>query len=219
MRALIVSGIFAAASLPWSAYAQETRPPGQEFGFDVVYQLSQKVKFDGGSTVDLNDDLGATLWWGWRFNEHLDLQAAIDWSNVSYDANFQSGTFPGVSAKVSGDIETFVPKVVLNYNILKGPLTPFLNVGMGWAFVDTNIPNSRVQVGCWWDPWWGYICTPYQSTKSFDEFTYQVGAGVRWDINKSYALRLVYEKHWLDYSKASSTPDFDQFRLGMAFMF
>jgi opacity protein-like surface antigen len=219
MRTLIVSGILIAAGLPCSTYAQQTRPPGSEFGFDVVYQLSQTINFDGGSKVDFSDDVGATLWWSYRFNEHLDLQAALDWSKVDYDATFQSATVPGVQANASGDIETFVPKVVLNYNILEGPLTPFVNVGAGWAFVDTNIPNSRVQVGCWWDPWWGYICTPYQSTKSFDDFTYQLGAGVRWDINKSYSLRLLYEKHWLDYSKSSSTPDFDQFRLGMAFMF
>lgn len=217
MRTLIVPGILA-AGLSWSAHAQETRPPGSEFGFDVVYQLSQDITFDGNSTVDFSDDVGVSLWWSYRFNEHLDLQAALDWSEMDYDATFRSQT-AGLEANVSGDIETFVPKVVLNYNILKGPLTPFLSGGVGWAFVDTNIPNSRVQVGCWWDPWWGYICTPYQSTRSFDDFTYQLGAGVRWDINRSYALRLVYERHWLDYSKASSTPDFDQFRLGMAFMF
>lgn len=218
MRTLIISALLA-IGLPWSANAQETRPPGSEFGVDVVYQLSQEISFDGGSRVDFSDDVGVTLWWSYRFNEHLDLQGALDWSEVSYDATFQSGIAPGVQAEVSGDIETFVPKAVLNYNILKGPLTPFLNAGIGWAFVDTNIPNSRVQVGCWWDPWWGYICTPYQSTRSFDDFTYQLGAGVRWDLNKNYSLRLLYEKHWLDYSKASSTPDFDQFRLGMTFMF
>jgi len=218
MRTLIVSALLA-LGLPWSAFAQETRPPGSEFGFDVVYQLSQDITFDGGSKIDFSDDVGITLWWGYRFNEHLDLQGALDWSEVSYDATLQSAIAPGVQADVSGDIETFVPKLVLNYNILKGPLTPFLNAGIGWAFVDTNIPNSRVQVGCWWDPWWGYICTPYQSTRSFDDFTYQLGAGVRWDLNKSYSLRLLYEKHWIDYSEASSTPDFDQFRLGMTFMF
>jgi opacity protein-like surface antigen len=219
MRTLILSGIVAIASLPWAAYGQQTRPPGSELGFDVVYQLSQKIDFNGGSSVDLSDDVGVTLWWSYRFNEHLDLQVALDWSDIDYDATLQSGIAPGSRANISGDLETFVPKAVLNYNILKGPLTPFINAGIGWAFVDTNIPNSRVQIGCWWDPWWGYICTPYQSTKSFDAFTYQVGAGVRWDINESYALRLLYEKHWLDYSKATSTPDFDQFRLGMAFMF
>lgn len=218
MRTLIVLGILA-ASLSWSAHAQETRPPGSEFGFDLVYQLSQDITFDGDSTVDFSDDVGVSLWWSYRFNEHLDLQAALDWSEMDYDATFRSGNIAGLEANVSGDIETFVPKVVLNYNILKGPLTPFISGGIGWAFVDTNIPNSRVQVGCWWDPWWGYICTPYQSTRSFDDFTYQLGAGVRWDLNKSYSLRLLYERHWIDYPKADSTPDFDQFRLGMAFMF
>lgn len=218
MRILIVLSILA-ASLPWSAQGQGTRPPGNEFGADLVYQLSHKIKFDGGSIVDLNDDFGVSLWWGYRFSENLDLQVSLDWSDINYDATLQSGTFSGVQARASGDIETFVPKVVVNYNFLKGPVTPFVSAGLGWAFIDTNIPNSQVEVGCWWDPWWGYICTPYQSTKSVDAFTYQVGAGVRWDFNQSYSARLFYEKHWLDYSKATTTPDFDQFKLGMVFMF
>jgi opacity protein-like surface antigen len=76
-----------------------------------------------------------------------------------------------------------------------------------------------VQVGCWWDPWWGYICTPYQSTKSVDEFVYQLGAGVRWDLSPGYTLRLAYEKHWFDAGNATSTPDFDQWKLGIAFRY
>ncbi len=218
MRTLIVPGILA-ASLSWSAQAQQTRPPGPEFGVDVVYQLSSKVTFNGGSTVDFDDDLGATLWWGYRFNEHLDLQAALDWSDVHYRATLNSAILPGLQTGVNGSVETFVPKLVLNYNFLKGPVTPFLSGGIGWAFVDTNIPNSRVEVGCWWDPWWGYICTPYQSTRSFDDFTHQLGAGLRWDFNRGYSMRFAYEKHWIDFSRSNHTPNFDQFRLGLTFMF
>jgi hypothetical protein len=76
-----------------------------------------------------------------------------------------------------------------------------------------------VQVGCWWDPWWGQICTPYQSTKSIDDPVYQIGAGVRWDISTAYTMRFMYEKHWFDYDKAASTPDFDQLKLGITFRY
>jgi len=44
--------------------------------------------------------------------------------------------------------------------------------------------------GCWWDPWLGYICTPCQSTRTSNEFSYQAGVGLRWDVSTAMSLRL-----------------------------
>lgn len=209
-----------AASLLATAQAQsDKRGPGWDFGADVIYQDSTDLTFEGGSSLALDDDLGVALTFGYRFNSRFELAFALDWQSMDYEATLQSGLLPGVSIDVSGDMESFTPRVWGNYNFIDGPLTPFVNAGIGWSFVDTNIPTSRVQVGCWWDPWWGYICTPYQSTKSIDDFVYQVGIGGRWDFSNGFTLRLAYEKHWFDYSKATSTPDFDQFKLGIAFRY
>jgi opacity protein-like surface antigen len=217
--------LFAAAALTaglsTSAHAQSknTRGPGWDFGADVIYQDSTDITFEGGSTASLEDDIGVALTFGYRFNDHIELAFALDWQQLDYDATLQSGLVPNVSIDVSGDMETFTPRVWANYNFMDGPITPFVNAGIGWSFVDTNIPTSRVEVGCWWDPWWGYICTPYQSTKSIDDFVYQLGVGGRWDFANGFTLRLAYEKHWFDYSKATSTPDFDQIKLGLSFRY
>lgn len=218
MRASIVSGILV-ASLSSAAHAQTTREAGWEFGLDGVYQDAVEHAFEGGSKADFHDDFGLSAYVSYRFNERFELQFALDWAVVDYDVTLQSADNPDLQFTGSGDIETFTPKVMFNFNLLKGPLTPFLSAGAGWAFVDTNIPDGPAEVGCWWDPWWGYMCVPYQSTRSFDDFAYQAGAGVRWDISDTNSLRLLYEKHWLDYTKASSTPDFDQLKFGIAFQF
>ena len=107
----------------------------------------------------------------------------------------------------------------MNYNFLAADFTPYVTGGIGWSFIDTNIPNSQVEIGCWWDPWYGQICTPYQSTRTEDEFTYQVGAGVRWDFSPGFSMRFGYEKHWYDYGNATSTPDLDQLKLGVMFIY
>ena len=104
------------------------------------------------------------------------------------------------------------------FNFVDGPLTPFIAVGAGWSWIDTNIPTGSVQVGCWWDPWWGQVCAPYQNTKSVDGFRYSGGLGVRWDVGAG-SLRASWEMHWLDLDNASSTPQFDQFRLGYTWRF
>lgn len=218
MRASIVCGILV-ASLSSTVHAQTTREAGWEFGVDGVYQDSAEHSFQGGSHAEFDDDFGLSAYVGYRFNERLEVQFALDWAVVDYDVTLQSADRPDRQFSGEGDIESFTPKVAVNFNLLKGSFTPFVSAGVGWAFVDTNIPNGPTEVGCWWDPWWGYMCVPYQSTKSFDDFAYQAGIGVRWDFSDSNSLRLLYEKHWLDYSEASGTPDFDQLKFGVAFQF
>jgi hypothetical protein len=40
-----------------------------------------------------------------------------------------------------------------------------------------------------------------------------------WKFSRGYGLRLGYEKQWIDFGQTSSTPDFDQIRLGIVFMY
>ena len=75
------------------------------------------------------------------------------------------------------------------------------------------------QTGCYWDPWYGQICGTFQSTRSTDAFTYDLGLGVRWDLSTGYSLRLVYEKAWYDVENAEDAPDFDKFKLGIVFVY
>lgn len=218
MKRLILSCVLM-ANLSTAAYAQGSNSQGWEFGADLIYQDTADLTFEGGSTATLDDDFGIALVFGYRFNENLGLGFSFDWQEADYDVAVRSSLTPGLEFTGSADLETFTPRIWLNYNFTKGNISPYLNAGVGWAFVDTNIPNSRVQVGCWWDPWYGQICAPYQSTKSVDDFVYQAGVGVRWDVSPGYALRLAYEKHWFDYGKATSTPDFDQWKLGLTFRY
>lgn len=204
-----------------SAHAQSgvSREQGWEFGLELIYQLSSDMDFDGGSTVSTEDDLGFSATFGYRFNPRLSAEFAFDWTNVDYRASLASANFPGQSLNVRGEYEMFAPRVNVNFNLLEGDLTPYVNGGIGWAFIDTNIPDGQVVIGCWWDPWWGQICAPYQSTRTVDEFTYQVGAGVRWDFPRGFALRLGYERQWVDFGNSSGSEGWDQIRLNAIFRY
>jgi hypothetical protein len=102
---------------------------------------------------------------------------------------------------------------------MEGDFTPYVTGGIGYSFIDTNIPDAPPQTACWWDPWWGYVCDTFQSTRNVEEFTYQAGVGVRWDVSPGYTMRFAYEKHWLDLGEATTTPNFDQFKLGIVFRY
>jgi opacity protein-like surface antigen len=206
----------AMSSPAWAQYGYAgTRDAGWEFGVDGVYQDSAKWSFNGGSSVRVDSDYALTLNAGYRMSSRLEFSFALDWQKADYDATIQSADVPGLSADVSGDYEAFTPRASVNFNFLEGSITPYVTGGLGWSFVDTNIPNGRPTTGCWWDPWYGEICATVQDTHSADGLTYDLGAGVRWDASGGFSLRFGYEKHWYDFDKASGTPDLDQFKLGV----
>lgn len=209
------------ALLLCSAAALAERQPGWDFGGEVLYQFSQDVDFKGGSKAHLDDDLGLALSFTYRFNPRFELLFGVDWNSVDYNADIApaptspGGPILGSGFSVEGSIEYWTPRVGVNFNLLEGDLTPYATAGVGWSFIDTNVPQGRPQSACWWDPWYGYICGTFQNTKSIDELTYNVGVGLRWDLGGALSLRFGYERHWIDLNDASSTPGFDQLKIGI----
>ena len=202
----------------WSLAAHADRDTGWEFGGELIYQTSQDISGDNGSTAALDDDIGLALTFGYRVNPHLEVQFGVDWNTVDYTANLVSADLPNVEVGVDGELESFTTRVGVNYNFIDGPITPYVNGTIGYSFIDTNIPDGPPQSGCWWDPWYGQICGTWQSTRSLDKFIYGAGLGVRWDTSDTLSVRLEYQKRWIDASDAGS-PDFDQFKLGVTFMY
>lgn len=218
--ALLAGSLLVGGAANAQSSAQE-RGPGWEFGIDVIYQLSQDIDFNGGSSASLDDDFGIDINFGYRFSDKLELQISLDWQDIDYDLLVQSAppSLPDLQFRGTGSLEAFTPRVSVNYNFMNGPITPYVSAGIGWSFIDTNIPSGRAENVCWWDPWWGYVCGTVQNTRTLDEFAYQAGLGVRWDLGPGYTLRLAYEKQWLDLSEADGTPDFDQFKAGIVFRY
>jgi opacity protein-like surface antigen len=219
--ALIAGGLCAGGLLAAGAAKAADRGPGWEFGADAIYQFSQDIGFEGGSRASLDDDLGLSISVGYRFNDKLEIQFGLDWQNIDYDVVINSAppSLAGVQFSGSGSLDAVTPRFTANYNFMQGAITPYVSAGVGWSFIDTNIPSGRPQNVCWWDPWWGYICGTVQNTRNIDEFEYQVGAGVRWDIGPAYSMRFGYEKHWIDLGEADGTPDFDQLKVGFIFRY
>lgn len=204
------------AGEPLLAPKTSMRDIGWEYGLDFVYLNSADWSFDGGSSVSTSSDEALTFTFGYRFNPRLELQGALAWQNAGYTATIASGDVPPKpSINLKGKYEAWTPRFSVNYNFLDRNITPYVTAGLGWSFIDSNVPNGQVSVGCWWDPWYGEICTAYRDTRNFNNLTYQAGAGLRWDFARGYSLRFGYEKHWFDFSKATSAADLDEIRLGI----
>lgn len=216
MKHLVLSSCMALLSsmtLVAVAHAQ-SRDSGWEMGADLIYQSSHDINFNGGSHAELDDDLGIAVTFGYRLSSRLELQFSLDWQQVDYGVTVVSDPV-GLNFDARGELESFTPRASFNFNFMEGDFTPYVTGGIGYSFIDTNIPDAPLQTACWWDPWWGYYCGTYQNTRNIDEFVYDLGAGVRWDVSSTITLRLGYEKHWLDLGEATSTPGWDQVKFGI----
>jgi opacity protein-like surface antigen len=213
----IMSLVAASVALSSVAFGQHTSGTGWEAGVDVVFQGSKTLHFDGGTNANLDSDTGVSFTFGYRYSPHLEAQFALDWQNVAYDANLV--TTPGSSVNARGDYQAFTPRANIVFNFVDQPLTPFVLAGIGYSFIDTNIPAGRPVSGCWWDPWYGYICGSAQPTHSVNGFAFQVGVGARWDITELWSLRAAYERHWVDLGSNGGTPFLDTGKVGFTYRF
>jgi len=210
----------AAVCSAWSLAAYADRDTGWEFGGELIYQDSTEFTADHDAAASLDSDLGIALTFGYRFNEKVELTFGVDWNNIDYDATVVSDGVPllpnGTEISVSGELEAFTPRVGINFNFIDGPITPYVSAMIGYAFIDTNIPDGPPQSGCYWDPWYGQICGSWQPTRSADNFVYGAGVGVRWDVNDAWSVRFGYDKRWID---SNGSPDVDQLKLGVSVMY
>lgn len=177
----------------------------------VTYQPTTNIRFDGGSKVEFNSSTGFLVGLGYDVSDKLQVGANFTYDHRGYDGHLR-GDEPGETFPVRGSLQSMGVMFDLTYYFMTGRFSPFITTGVGWDFVDTNLPTSPPQIGCWWDPWYGYLCQGFQDTANVDGFAYQAGAGLTYRVNPSVSLSGSYRVNWLDFPKAQGTPGFDGFQ-------
>lgn len=183
----------------------------------VVFQNSTDMTVKGGTTVDIKSGTGFRAGLAYHYTDKLEVGVNLGWDRMDYNAVL-AGEAPGDTYGISGKFEYTSLGVDGTFNFLSGPFTPFVTGGIGWTWIDTNIATEPPQVGCWWT-WYGYVCTSWQNTKTVDGFTYQLGAGLRYDVNRNFDIKASYQVSWIDLSDATGTPEIDGFLLSFGFKF
>ncbi len=188
-----------------------------QFAFGPHYTNSTSVDFDGGASADIDSDWGGYLGFGYNFDEKLALDFDISWGSASYTGTrvLQNNT----KETISGRLDTSSTRFNLLYYFMDKALTPFVAGNIGWTWIDSNIAAGPPVTGCWWDPWWGWVCSGVQPTYGSTEFSYGVSLGFRYDVNQSFFMRGSVGNNWVDISNTSSTPDVTFYRYDFGFMF
>jgi len=209
------------------AAAYQMRPSyrGRRGRYEITlqprYVASREIGTDGGSKLELDPALGFGVGFGYNFTNKFALHLDGSWARSDYQAMIATTNISGNptgTTTAGGTLDTTTVALNLSYYFLNGPFTPFLMGGIGWTFVDSNIPSGPPQGVCWYDPWYGYVCSSYQNTYTKDYFSYNLGLGARWDVVPGYFLRGSVGWQWVDLGRAGTT-GFMGGRLDLGYMF
>lgn len=200
------------------AQAQELEAGTWETSLGITFLNSSDADFEGGTKAEFESDNAFRLAFDYSLTDALQVGASFGMGTRDYEADIVGQT-PDLDWTAKGDLDFSTFMVNGTYNLMSGPFRPFVTASLGWSWVDTNIATEPPQTGCWWDPWWGYICTSWQDTKTLDGLTYGLGVGARYDFTDQVAVHGSYRIDWIDFDSADGTPSFDGFELSVGWKF
>jgi len=183
-------------SLPAVAAAQSADREGTwEAGIKVMDMSHEFITGQQGSSLDIEGELGWGFFAAYNLNEHFQIGGEIAWSDPDYLATFPLDVVPGGGNTVvtaDAELDIWFTQFKAVFNLLDKSFTPFAEVGYGWTSVDSNIQDGAADTGCWWDPWWGYMCASFYDTYSNTVTSLTYALGLRWDLSDTSVVKATY---------------------------
>jgi opacity protein-like surface antigen len=186
-----------------SAFTEEYDRTGMTY-MHMLYQYQKMAVApqweteDGSASTDMD---GANMWGiglGYFFTDKIGLH---------FETTMGSTNFYGTGAGYGIGRDVFLNNGYFNLSFypLAKRFTPYLTGGIGWQYLEASLTNMPVTPGyCYWDPWWGYICTgasyPVYSTT---QFVYNFGLGFRWDAPSNFFIKAGIGANWLKYPEST----------------
>ncbi len=196
------------------------RAESWEFTLPVRFVTGETIDFEHGTSIKTQDDIGWGFGLGYNMTDHINMDLEFAWSSVNYDLKLASAEVPPRAELTgSGIMDVTTTQFNFTYYFQPKSITAYVSAGFGWNWFDSNIPSGPATGGCWWDPWYGYICGTYQNTYSTTTFTYGLGAGVRIEPKDNLFIRLGLNDNWQDFGSHSGTKDILTYRLEMGWKF
>ncbi|MBD3220779.1 outer membrane beta-barrel protein [bacterium] len=178
------------------SYKDPVRWGRWDYGLRVLYTTSQDYAGAGGSSLALEDDLGWGFTFGYNLDDRFRLGLDFGWRSIGYEAVVVDGDVPGNTIRYGGELSTASVRLTGDWNVLPSRFTPYVNGSVGLMSVDTNI-LAGWESGCYWDPWWGYLCGTVPVTYGDDSAIFALGIGGRLHVSESVFFKVGYEHTWV----------------------
>ena len=183
----------------------------------LAMQSGLDESLEGGSELSIDSAFAWGFTAGWNWTEKLNVQFRLVSSSPKYTALIIPEDPLILPQVIEHSMSKLSTQLNLTYNFSRRAFTPFVSAGIGYGKLDSNVPSAPPQTGCWWDPWWGYICVSDWRTYKTSGFTYNVGAGLRWDINNAIYTKASYVREFMDVENGSINFDTALFEMGLMF--
>jgi opacity protein-like surface antigen len=212
---VLVLGLLAAP-----AFAQQSSRNGTwEVYLGPVFTDGKSYSFEGGSSARTDTGVGFNFGFARNIDRHWNFGMDFGWSEQDYTADVQPGLGnPNLTGRINGTIESSTLRFHGTFNILPGNFTPFVTGGLGWTYVDTNIPSGLPESFCWYYPWYGQYCGTYVPTHDTTRFSYNAGAGLRLDVGTA-VFRFLVNSQWVDFGGSYGSASTLQYRIDLGTKF
>jgi len=186
---LAESLLSARAQIPWA-----TEPFSRENKFEVygigeyLHQGDTTYPTPFGSTVKVTmDDTGlGGVGVAWHFNDFFSVHGDF----LLGPATFHAQGPGGPSYALGQDAFLQTTRLNFDYNIINRRLTPFITAGFGYQYLQVE-ENTPYNYYYYWDNY-------YSET----DFTWNVGAGIRWNVTDNLFIKVTGGAQWLQYQDA-----------------
>jgi opacity protein-like surface antigen len=217
MRTILIA-IFV-LTVPALSFAQANRADSWEWSIAAIYQDSASSGAEGGSNLKLDNELGLGVNFGYNFTDKLYLGGDFEWLRPDFSATIISDELIPQRQTINHTMSQFNGRIKGTLTFLSSPLSPFVEAGIGWSYFDSNVADGPPLTGCWWHPWWGYICENFYSTFSSTEFSYGGALGLRYIMRGGMTLKLSVNQYWIDVGDAGGDPELNAARLEVGWSF
>ena len=198
---LALAGFTLAASaqipMAWEAFNRTYKTEVYGIG---QYLHSGDINYNGphGNVKMSMDDTGlGGFGMAFHFNEFLAVHADFMFGSATFHGDVPLAG--GGTVNQSQDAFLQTGRFNLDYNIINRRITPFVTAGIGYQYMDTELQNAPPVT--WWDPWYGWQTGQPHAYET--DFTWNVGAGVRWNITDQLFIKATVGATWLEYSGAN----------------
>ncbi len=220
---LLLPALVSAQSFGTSASAQGA----WDFSLGLIYQDSLSVGGTGGnqsptpdtSFLNVDSEVGFGMNIGYNFTDHLALGLDIDYINPDYRARVVPEDPTENPVEINHELTQWNFRLKGTYSFLDGPWVPYVDLGYAWTNVDSNVADGPPITGCWWHPWWGYICQNYWSTFSSTESGWGGGVGLRYHMVGGSFLKLSWNRWELEAGGNSQDLTLESYRLEYGWRF
>jgi len=220
----IVILLFMAPALSMAQGYGSGRAKTWDFSVAGIYQQEGSAGGQGGSSFDVDSAFGLGINVGYHLTDHFNISADFEFLRPDYKANIVEEPFPPDGSlptvdTIRHEMQQFNGRLKATYYFTDGPFVPYIEAGVGWTWLDSNIASGPPQGYCWWHPWYGYICDSFVETFDETELSYGGAVGLRYELPNSSFIKASYNLWELDTDSERTAPQLESFRIEYGWRF